>query len=79
MDKVISAAEANRQFSRLLHEVRDGRSYVVTTHGKPVARIVPCDEAHIARDAARLALLRRLDAQPAINIGPWTRDSLYER
>jgi prevent-host-death family protein len=75
MDQPIPAAEANRQFSRLLHEVRDGRSCVVTAHGKPVARIVPCTAA----DAARAALLQRLAAQPAIDIGPWTRDALYER
>jgi prevent-host-death family protein len=75
MDQPIPAAEANRNFSRLLREVRDGRSYVVTAHGKPIARIVPCTEA----DAARTALLQRLALQPAIDIGPWTRDALYER
>jgi prevent-host-death family protein len=41
MDKAVSAAEAKRRFSRILREVRDGRSYVVTSHGRPVARIVP--------------------------------------
>ena len=40
MDQAITAAEANRQFSRLLGEVREGASYVVTSHGKPVARMV---------------------------------------
>ncbi len=79
MDQPILAAEANRHFSRLLREVRDGRSYVVTAHGKPIARIVPCTEADAPRAAARAALLQRLAAQPSIDIGPWTRDSLYER
>lgn len=79
MDQPIPAAEANRHFSRLLREVRDGRSYVVTAHGKPIARIVPCTAADAARATARTALLRRLAAQPAIDIGPWTRDALYER
>lgn len=79
MDQPIPAAEANRTFSRLLREVRDGRSYVVTVHGKPIARIVPCTQADTARSAARSALLRRLAAQPAIDIGRWTRDELYER
>jgi prevent-host-death family protein len=79
MDQPIPAAEANRHFSRLLREVREGRSYVVTAHGKPVARIVPCTEADAARGVARIALLKRLEAQPAIDIGPWTRDALYER
>nr|WP_294502753.1 type II toxin-antitoxin system prevent-host-death family antitoxin [uncultured Rhodopila sp.] len=79
MDQAISAAEANRSFSRLLREVREGRSYVVTAHGKPVARIVPCDEADLAREKARAVLLERLARQPVIDIGPWTRDELYER
>ncbi len=79
MDQAISAAEANRNFSHLLREVRGGHSYVVTAHGKPVARIVPCDEANMARGAARSALLQRLMAQAAVDVGPWTRDELYER
>jgi prevent-host-death family protein len=78
-DQAISAAEANRSFSRLLREVREGRSYTVTAHGKPVARIVPCNAADIARQAARSALLTRLTNQSAIDVGPWTRDELYDR
>lgn len=79
MDRTITAVDANRCFSRLLREVREGRSYVVTAHGMPVARIVPCGEADTARQAARASLLQRLAAQPAIDIGPWTRDELYRR
>ena len=37
MDETVSAAEANRAFSRLLRGVRAGRSYLVTAHGRPVA------------------------------------------
>jgi antitoxin (DNA-binding transcriptional repressor) of toxin-antitoxin stability system len=51
----------------------------VTAHGKPIARIVPCTQADAARAAARSALLQRLAAQPAIDIGRWTRDELYGR
>ncbi|MCQ4162907.1 type II toxin-antitoxin system Phd/YefM family antitoxin [Roseomonas sp. GC11] len=80
MDTAISAADANRAFSRLLREVREeGRSFVVTAHGKPVARLVPCDAADDARGAARAKLLARLSAQPAVDIGRWNRDDLYER
>jgi prevent-host-death family protein len=79
MDQTISAAEANRKFSNLLREVRDGRSYVVTAHGKPVARIVPFDDTDRAREAAHAALLQRLEGQSAEDIGPWTRAELYER
>lgn len=79
MDNSVSAADANRSFSQILRDVRAGQSFVVTAHGKPVARIVPCTEAANARDAARAALFKRLGSQPVINIGRWSRDELYER
>ena len=77
MDEAISAADANRQFSLLLRGVRAGRSYVVTSHGKAVARIVPVGEDDAAAAAAHKALLSRLRAQPVVDVGPWTRDELY--
>jgi prevent-host-death family protein len=79
MDQTISAADANRSFSRILRDVREGRTYVVTAHGKPVARIVPCTDADASRAAARTALMRRLADQPVTEIGPWKRDDLYSR
>jgi prevent-host-death family protein len=77
-EQSISAADANRYFSELLGNVRKGRSYVVTSHGKPVARILPFDREEHTRDSARRALLAHLKAQPVVNIGKWTRESLYE-
>ena len=63
MDELVSAAEANRRFSRILREVRDGRSYVVTSHSVPVSRI----------------LLARLAQEPITSVGkPWRRDDLYD-
>ena len=78
MEKVVSAAEANRRFSQLLRSVREGDSYVVTAHGRPVARIVPVQEGDTVKKTARELLLARLRSQPAIDIGPWTREELYE-
>jgi prevent-host-death family protein len=82
MGGIVSAAEANRSFSRLLREVRQGRRYVVTAHGRPVARIVPVDEAAEMdarfREVARRELFRRLRSQPILNTGKWTREELYE-
>jgi prevent-host-death family protein len=75
----VSAADANRNFSELLRGVREGRSFVVTSHGRPVARLIPYESAPKASSAARRALLAHLEAQPVIDIGPWTRDSLYEK
>jgi prevent-host-death family protein len=75
-DETVSAAEANRRFSSILRGVRDGCSYTITSHGRPVARLVPPVERTTV--AARDLLLARLAAQPAIEIGRWTRDALYE-
>jgi prevent-host-death family protein len=79
MEKMISAANANRNFSQLLREVREGRTFVVTSHGRPVARIAPVDSKTQKREAAKAALLKRLRNQPIVDIGPWTRDELYDR
>lgn len=80
MDRAISSAEANRAFSRLLREVRDeGLSFVVTSHGKRVARIGPVSDSDAGRQRARAALLTRLASQPVQDAGRWTRDALYER
>jgi prevent-host-death family protein len=78
VDRTISAADANRKFSSLLRGVREGHSYVVTSHGKPVARLVPAGQQGRVAAATRKALLARLRRQPAINIGRWSRDELYE-
>ena len=77
MEKAISAAEANRKFSQLLREVREGRTYVVTSHGRPVARIAPIAANGCAAKAKEI-LLKRLRSQPVIDVGPRTRDELYD-
>lgn len=78
MEETISAAEANRRFSALIRDVRDGRTYIVTSHGKPVARIMPAAGDERVRARARELLLARLERQPVVEAGRWTRDELYE-
>ena len=78
MEEAVSAADANRRFSLLLRGVREGRSYVVTSHGKPVARLIPAGKHEGVATSARSTLLFRLEKQPAIHAGRWTRDELYE-
>jgi prevent-host-death family protein len=78
VEEAVSAADANRRFSQLLRAVRDGRTVLVTSHGKPVARIVPVTEHDRTSEGTRAALLDRLRAEPVTNIGRWTRDELYE-
>jgi prevent-host-death family protein len=76
--RTVSAAVANRQFSHILREVRDGETVVVTSHGTPVATIVPADREASTRGRAKEALLARLRDQPAVDIGSWSREDLYE-
>jgi prevent-host-death family protein len=79
MSSAIAAADANRDFSKLLRRVRDGGSCVITSHGKPVARMIPIDGHDRVRAAARHVLMARLRTQPVTAaIDPWTRDDLYE-
>lgn len=78
MEEAVSAADANRKFSQLLRSVREGRTYIVTVHGKPVARIVPIKKDDKVTSAARAVLFARLRSQPILNVGPWTRDELYD-
>ena len=78
MKRAISAAEANREFSAVLRGVRRGHSYVVTSHGRPVARIVPVTSGEEIANAGRATLFKRLKAAPVLAIPKWTRDELYE-
>jgi prevent-host-death family protein len=78
MDKVVSAAEARRKFSQLLQNVRRGRSYVVTSHGKSIAKISPVDETGMIEARALASLLARLRVQSVTKADLPTRDELYE-
>ena len=44
MSETITATEANRDFSRILREVGNGQTYIITSYGRPIARLVPTDE-----------------------------------
>lgn len=41
MAETITARDANQHFSRLLREVAEGKSFVITHRGRSVARLVP--------------------------------------
>jgi prevent-host-death family protein len=77
MKRAISAADANREFSAMLREVREGHSFVVTSHGHPVARLIPFAAGDRIATAARATLLKRLKAAKVQTIDRWTRDELY--
>jgi prevent-host-death family protein len=79
MNKMVSASEANRQFSKLLRDVGKGNSYTITSHGEPVATLAPSPATlKKEQEAAKKRLMRHLRAQRPVDIGPWTREELYE-
>jgi prevent-host-death family protein len=78
MDKAIPAAEANRRFSELLRTVKKGRSVIVTSHGKPVARITPFAGDEQVFVKARSALFARLRKERPVDAGRWNREELYD-
>jgi len=74
----ISAADANREFSKLLRRVREGETITVTSRGEPVAIIGPVGSNSRPGGAdVKAALLVRLRSQAPAGI-TWTRDELYE-
>jgi len=79
----VSAAEANRSFSKLLRATEDGTEVTITSRGKPKAKLVPFTEDEGAnRDQLRQAfeaLKESWAGQEFKVIGLWTRDDLYDR
>lgn len=78
MDEAVSIADASRRLSRILREAREGHSYVVTSRGRPVARIVPAASHGGTATRLRAALVQRLERQPVVDVGRLSRDELYE-
>jgi prevent-host-death family protein len=78
MDRFITATEANQRFSEVLRDVRDGESFTVTSHGKPVARVTPFEVDGADRVAKVHALLAQVQGRSIQITGPWTRNDLYD-
>jgi prevent-host-death family protein len=82
--KTVSAAEANRQFSKILRAAAGGERITVLSRGKPVAEIGPAGSAE-ERDAIRaektkrrLAFLEEMASRPALGLPRLKRDDFYE-
>ena len=65
--KQVQSSIAKAQFSELLDEVERGETVVITRHGKPIAWIVPDEEARLARfdSAVERMNARRKQNKPA--------------
>lgn len=83
MERIVTATQANREFSRILGQVAEGHTYVVTSRGRRVARIEPTPDREYEDERRRKgqaweALLARLRTQPAMNLPKWKREDGYE-
>jgi len=76
--ETVSATEANRNFPAILRGVGEGHSYLITNHGRPVALLSPPPVISAERAAKHQQFMDYLLTLPIHNIGPWTRDELYE-
>ena len=82
MEITITATEANRQFSKILRNVRQGKRYAITSHGEVVAKLLPnagdSGQERRRRLQAHRELMEHLRSQPAVQVGAWRRDDAYD-
>lgn len=76
MTTLISATQANQQFSSLLRKVQEGEEFVVMSRGRAVARVLPVEEATRKKDVA--GLIERLKKLPRKTLPDWKRQDLYD-
>jgi prevent-host-death family protein len=77
MERAITASDANQRFSEMLRAVQGGDTFVVTSRGRPVARVVSVDEP--ADQKQKIAeLLDFVRTLPVRHAGDWRREDLYE-
>lgn len=70
---LVTAADANRYFSKLLRDVRDGARVTITSHGRPVAEIGPPAAIPPSPDPAVLAAMEQRWAEAeAMVVGRWS-------
>jgi prevent-host-death family protein len=82
---IVSAADANRSFSKLLRLAEQGERIRITSHGRPVAELRPLEpdpEERARFDRARADLQAhwaRLAIGGPVTLGLWSRDEIYDR
>lgn len=91
MAETVTARAANQHFSRLLREVAEGKSFVITHRGRSVARLVPerepdgrrltPEQEQALEESIACALALEPPAAPPDDLPPdWPRDrdDLYD-
>jgi antitoxin (DNA-binding transcriptional repressor) of toxin-antitoxin stability system len=78
----VTATEANRNFSKLLADVRKGRTAEITVRGEVVARLERVTPQQRRSDKEREKswekLIDRLRSQKPLGVPRGTRDELYD-
>jgi prevent-host-death family protein len=85
MLKTLSIYEAKTHFSSFIHRANLGEAFIVTSHGKPLARIVPLETVDVdaekrARKAAAIARIQARYSDPtwpkisAEEVREWTHE-----
>ncbi|WP_376968032.1 type II toxin-antitoxin system prevent-host-death family antitoxin (plasmid) [Azospirillum sp. A26] len=81
MPRLISAADARRQFSTILKQAASGRTVIITQRGQPMARLEPYAPPSATGDACSAwnRLFQTLDEGVHLNTRRGDRNSLYDR
>lgn len=68
---VVGVREFRENLADYLRRAREGASFVVTSHGEPVARLLPPEAATSAREPRRLGWMRgRIELAPDFDETP---------
>ncbi|WP_395458868.1 type II toxin-antitoxin system Phd/YefM family antitoxin [Azospirillum melinis] len=80
-DGLVSAAEANRDFSKMLRDVEGGARITITKDGKPVAVLSPADAStNMNRSSAHRRMMEMLaEGLPLGFCGGVDRDDVHSR
>lgn len=78
MVETVSVSEASRHFSGVLQGVREGNTYLITSNGQPIAKIIPIGSNNRAAETARTQLIARLRELPLAHLGDFSRAQAYD-
>lgn len=76
--KEVGVFEAKTHFSALIEDAIAGKTTVITKRGKPVAQIIPTDEARRKRIAQAVKRLRAMRGALKLAPGETIRDLINE-
>jgi prevent-host-death family protein len=83
MSQTVSLREANQRFARILRAVEQGREFVVTRRGRPIARIIPAMRGDAGLTPEQQRALEHLKSIAAkgyrTDDTPFDRAALHER